>query len=299
MNRSDIMFNTIIEEICKELNIKYTYLSNKWIIKLDKLNKTKYIIGEKFDLNKYISAISIDDKNALYEILNNISIPSCIHNIIFNNISKKELTNIFIKYNNDVVIKPNIGCSGIDVYRIKDKEELIKKTNQLLKKYTSISICPYYNIKYEYRVIVLDNEVKLVFRKENAKIVGDGKSSIKELLIKFNKYYFENKDLPETILKKDEKYTYDWRFNLSKGSIASISIDDKLKDKLSKIAVDVTNELNIRFASVDIIELNNNELLILEANNCVTLNKCINFIPNGYNIAKDIYKEAMIKMFED
>ena len=65
------------------------------------------------------------------------------------------------------------------------------------------------------------------------------------------------------------------------------------------IEIDTIQKLGITFASVDIVELYNNELLVLEANSGVTIEKAINFIPNGYNIAKEIYKEAIIKMFSN
>ena len=45
------MFHELIEEISKELNVKYTYLSKDWIIRLVKDNIVKYLAGNKFDLN--------------------------------------------------------------------------------------------------------------------------------------------------------------------------------------------------------------------------------------------------------
>ena len=48
-----------------------------------------------------------------------------------------------------------------------------------------------------------------------------------------------------------------------------------------------------------IIETNDNDLLVLEVNSGVSIDKCTNFIKDGYNIAKSIYKEAVIEMFKD
>ena len=303
------MFNKIIKEICKELNIKYTYLSKDWIIKLEKDNKIKYLSGNKFDLNGHAVGLIMDDKYAFYDTLKNIDIPACIHNIIYrenNNYeyaknchTKEDIISYFNKYNSDVVIKPNIGSLGLGVYHITNKDELLEKTNELLKENFSISICPFYNIKNEYRVIILDNNIKLIYKKQNPIVTGNGINTLKELLIKFNKYYYQDKEIINIIPKKNEKYTYDWHFNLSRGSIASLDIEDKLKEKLSLIAKKVSKEVGITFASIDIIELYNKELLVLEANSGVTIDKVIDFIPNGYNIAKEIYKEAIIKMFKD
>ena len=287
------MFYELIKEICKELNIEYTILSKDWIIKLEKDNKVKYLTGNKFDLNGHAIGNIMDDKYALYEILNNLNIPVCEHNIFYaeNNHQdyaigcnkKEDIINCFHKYNEDVVVKPNKGSMGIGVY--------------LLIKNYSISICPYYHIKNEYRVIVLDNEIKLIYKKINPIVIGDGKSTLKELLIKFNSNYYIDKEIPNIIPKKNEIYTYDFHFNLSKGSIATIDIDYDTKEKICQLALEVSKKVGITFASIDIIETTDNKLLVLEANSGVTINKAINFIPNGYNVAKNIYKEAIIKMF--
>ena len=302
------MFKKILVDICQELNIKYTFLSNDWVTKLERDNKVRYLTGNKFDLNGHAVGNILDDKYALYDVLNNLNIPVCRHSIIYasdnknyyaNNCkSQEDIINIFNEYNNDVIIKPNKGSMGIGVYHITNELELLDKVKNLLVKNYSISICPFYKIKNEYRVIILDNQVKLIFKKINPIVVGDGKSTLKELLLKFNYNYYIDKDIPNIILKKNEEYIYDFHFNLSRGSIASTKIDNELKDKIINMALDASKKVGIRFASIDIIETMDRNLLILEVNSGVTINKVINYIPNGYNMAKDIYKEAILKMFE-
>ena len=300
------MFNTLIKEICDELDIKYTYLSKEWLIKLVKNGKIEYLAGNKFPLNNHVIGSIMDDKYATYEVLKDLYLPVAKHHIFYSEKNKEKYTegcksredllNIFNEYNHDVVVKPNDGLQGIDVYHISDFSALTNITDKLLKNNYSISICPYYHIKNEYRVIVLDNEVKLLYKKINSTIIGDGIHSIKELLVEFNPYYFSKLSLPEFILPVGEKYTYDFRFNLSKGSIASVDIDANLKEKLTNLAISITQKTNIRFASIDIIDTEDNELLVLEINSGVTVDKAINFIPDGYNIAKNIYREAIIKL---
>lgn len=302
------MFKEIIKEICNELNIKYTILSKDWIIKLEKDNEVRYLTGNKFDLNGHAIGNILDDKYAFYEILKNINIPVCLHRIIYhknNNQSyaigcntEEYILNCFNEFHNDVVIKPNKGSMGIGVHHITNKDELINITNNLLINNYSISICPYYHIKNEYRVIVLDNEIKLIYKKINPIVIGDGKSTLKELLIKFNYNYYIDKDVLNIIPNKNEIITHDFHFNLSKGSIATIDIDYDTKEKICQLALEVSKKVGITFASIDIIETTNNELLVLEANSGVTINKATNFIPNGYNVAKEIYKEAILRMFD-
>ena len=303
------MYKTIIDEICHELNIECTYLSKDWLIKLKKDNKIKYVAGNKFPLNNYVVGRIMDDKYALYEILNNLSIPVCLHHIFFNEFNtkdyckgcqrKEDLINTFNEYGKNVIIKPNKGSQGKGVIHIKDEITLLKEAKELLTTNYSISMQPFYKIKNEYRTIILDNEVKLLFKKINPTVIGNGKSTLKELLIDFNKEYFSDKEIPNIIPKDGEEYIYDFHFNLSNGSIASTDIKPSLKEKIISLALEVTKKVGIRFASVDIIETVDNELFVLEANSGVTIDKAINYLNDGYNIAKNIYKEAIIKMFTE
>ena len=302
------MFINMIKEICHELNIKYTIFSKDWIIKLEKDNISKYIAGNKFDLNGHGIGKILDDKYAFYEIVNSLSIPICLHHIFYapDNNSEytigcnkyEEILKYFYKYQNNIVLKPNCGSKGGNVFHITKEEDLPKTLNILFKNNYSISLCPYYEIKNEYRIIILDNKVKLIFKKIQPIVYGNSINTIKELFMKLNPSYFNNIELPNTILDKDKEYIYDWKFNLSKGGTASFDIDISLKNKLSKLAIDVSNRVGITFASIDIIELVDGQLKVLEANSGVTLDKCLNFLSNGYQIAKDIYKEAIIYMFE-
>ena len=303
------MFHEIIKEISEELNIKYTYLSKDWIIKLEYNNKVKYLAGNKFDLNPHALGLIMDDKYAFYDTLKNLNLPVCIHHIFYAPNNKysyatgcntyEEIFKYFNLYHQDIVVKANNGSLGMDVYHITDKETLIKTLNKLFIKNYSISICPYYHIKHEYRTIVLNNEIKIIYKKISPTITGDGIHSIKELLQEFNYPYFKNKELSKKILSKGEKYTYDWHFNLSRGSIATTEINSDLKNKIINLALTTAKKTGIVFASIDIIETIDNELLVLEANSGVTIDKAINFLPDGYNIAKNIYKEAIKTMFKD
>lgn len=303
------MFHEIIKEISEELNIKYTYLSKDWIIKLEYNNKVKYLAGNKFDLNPHALGLIMDDKYAFYDTLKNLNLPACIHHIFYAPNNKysyatgcntyEEIFKYFNLYHQDIVVKANNGSLGMDVYHITDKETLIKTLNKLFIKNYSISICPYYHIKHEYRTIILNNEIKIIYKKISPTITGDGIHSIKELLQEFNYPYFKNKELSEKILSKGENYTYDWHFNLSRGSIATTEINSDLKNKIINLALTTAKKTGIIFASIDIIETIDNELLVLEANSGVTIDKAINFLPDGYNIAKNIYKEAIKTMFKD
>lgn len=301
------MFHELIEEISNELDIKCTYLSKDWIIKLEKGNRVEYIVGNKFPLNNHSLGLIMDDKYALYDILNNLNIPVCKHYIFYNTNNnhlyaknchtKEDVMKCFNNLNRDVVVKINNGSEGKDVYHIKDKNELNKVMDHLFMKNYSISICPYYNVINEYRLVVLNNEVKLIYKKIKPRVIGDGIKSVNDLLKEFNPYYFKDKDISNDILPYNKEYLYDWKFNLSRGSICSVDIEDRTKKICFDVALDVVSKTGISFATIDIIELSNSEFFVLEVNSGVTISKCINFIPSGYKIAKEIYKEAVGYLF--
>jgi glutathione synthase/RimK-type ligase-like ATP-grasp enzyme len=89
-----------------------------------------------------------------------------------------------------------------------------------------------------------------------------------------------------------------WKHNLSQGAIPKILEEGELKSRLCEIAKKVAIAMNIRFASIDIIKTKQNELLVLEVNSIVTLDKFIDNTENGYQMAKEIYAKAVEKMFK-
>ena len=218
----------IIKQIALENDLSYEVLSCDLVIKLTKGNKIRYINGYKFGLNSHSLGLILDDKYATYELLNSLGISVCKHHILFrptnhNSYAKNYNSfdycyDLFLKYNKNVILKVNNGTCGDGVYHITTKKELKKIYNHLLKYNFSISLCPYYDIKNEYRVILLNNEIKIMYGKINPVVIGNGKDKLIDLLKDFNINYFGYKtNLKKNInynkvLKKDEKFIYDFKY---------------------------------------------------------------------------------------
>lgn len=299
-------FFNLIKEICLEENIDLKEISQDWIFELIKNNKRSYICGHSFPLNTQAVENIIKDKSAFSDLCHFYHIPIIEHKILwspessFGKETPKLLEKYFKAFDNNVVIKPNMGKSGDGVYHIDNLEELKKKSELLFKSNLSISICPFYDIESEYRLIMLDNEVKFVFQKVKPVVIGNGIESIKDLLIAMNPKYFENMEFSKKynrILNTGEVFEYDWRFNLSKGAIAKNVTDNDLLNKLSDMAINVSKITQARFISIDIIKIKD-KLSLIEANSGVYMNKVCNFIDKDYKISKEIYREAIKKMFE-
>ncbi len=291
-------FHKIIKEIGEELGIKVTLLSDNWLIVLEKDNKIHYIQGYKFDLNNHGIGNIMDDKGLFNELMRYKKLP-VIDQMSFYQTYDKDIILDYFKKNKSVIIKGNLGTCGKNVYLIKNIDELYKRIDLILKKQDSFSIEPYYDIKNEYRVILLNNEVKIIYGKEKPTIIGDGKKSVRELAVLFNDYY-NNVELNNAnyIPKLNESVELDFRYNLSRGARLFLDIEPDLNNKIISIAKDVTKSLDIAFASVDIIHTKDNKLLVLEANSGVMMDNYIRLCKDGYTNAYNVYKEAIELMFK-
>lgn len=294
-------FNKMIKKIGEELDIEVTLLSDNWTKVLEKDNKTHYITGYQFDLNDHGIGNIMDDKGLFYDLLKYKKLPIIEQYVIFHDYDKELIRDYFNKHDREIIVKGNISNAGKEVFKINNEKELFIVIDKLLLKQYSLSLCPYYHIKNEYRVVILNNEVRLVFGKIKPFVIGNGKSTLKELAINYNDYYKNHLDKINNldyIPEQDEKVELSFKFNLSSGGKTFTDIPIELKTKIINLALKVANELNITFASIDIIHTDNNELLVLEANSGVTLNKYI-LQNDGYDIAYGIYRDAIKMMFND
>ena len=302
-------FNKIIKEICLDKGINYSLLSRDWITMLEYKGKTGFISGFQFSLNDHALGNIMDDKYALYEVLRKKNISVAEHHILFKNTNINDYAEgynntikvkDFFHKHKPIVIKANTGSCGTNVFKVNKEEEIEPIVNQLFEHNHSISYCPYYDIKNEYRMIVIDGEVELLYKKVKPVVIGNGKDTIRTLLIDFNNHFFIDKlndKEYDRVLDKDEVYEYDWRFNLSRGASASLDISNEIKEELLNIKNQICSSLNIGFASIDIIETDN-ELRVLEINSGVMTENIIEIIDNGKEIVRNIYSKAIDKMFE-
>jgi glutathione synthase/RimK-type ligase-like ATP-grasp enzyme len=66
--------------------------------------------------------------------------------------------------------------------------------------------------------------------------------------------------------------------------------------ELAKRAGQVTN---VKFATIDISKKTTGELFVMEINGSVCMSKFIEQAENGKEIAKEIYKKAIVQMFNE
>lgn len=305
-------FFKMINELCKDKNIEQKEISYGWIKRLTKNGVSHDIIGNQLDINGAVSYNIAGDKYATYEILNSNNIPVIPHKMIFSPVTRKNYfdkdflemtTELLRQSNNKVVIKANDSYEGKDVYYCSTEKEIADTIDKLFEENNdTLSICPYLDIDYEYRAIYLYGEIIYIYKKKKAFVTGDGKSNLYKLIqeLKEKKHIEESPNLDlKYVPEVGEEVTVSWKHNLCNGAVPMVVEDrDEYIDKVIEIAIKAGKEIGIKFASIDVAVTSNNEVLIMEINKSVCMNKFTELIPNGYEIAKEVYSKAIDKMFE-
>lgn len=291
--------NNLLIEICNEKGIKIEFLSYDYIVKMTKGEKTKFVVGCSFGNNSNSSAKLATDKCCTYEVLKSNNVPIIEHNFVNKINSNLDFT---AKYNYDVVVKPNQGSEGRNVEHLTNLEDIKKYTNKVVKYDHSAVICPFYNIKHEYRTFYLDGESLLTYDKERPNVTGDGLSNVKNLIKKSKLKYIDLKNFTKKELdyipKNGEQVCVSWKHNLCLGAKPKIITNKEKLDSIHKLVQDAAKAIGITFATIDVVELSTGELLVLEINSSVTMTRFVQYEEYGHKLAKEIYGKAIDKLFE-
>lgn len=307
------IFHQLMRELCSEMNINMEKLSYDWILQLTKDGKVRHIAGNRFDLNPEATGNIACDKYATYEVLKSQNVPVIEHVMIFNPASRSKyisdegisltIVSEFLKHNS-LVVKPNHGCEGQGVALCRTLKEAEGAVQKLFKSNGSISICPYYDIKTEYRTFYLNGEVHLIYGKTKPFVVGDGKATLGELIENLN---LPNKSVVDDNLrnidnsyvpKENEKVEISWKHNLSGGATPNVLEKSELYERVMELAIKAGKAMNINFATIDVIQTADDELYVLEVNSGVCATIFIEYVDGGYEIIKDIYRKSLESMFK-
>lgn len=307
-------FHLIIKEICSEMNIKLEKLSYGWILQLSKDGQVRHITDYMFDNNPQATGVIVSDKYATYEVLKSQNIPVVEHKMIFNPVIRGEfipkegiwntVLSEFSKHSK-VVVKPNNQCEGKGIELCSNLRQAKIAIQKLFNEHhTSVSICPYYDIKTEYRTFYLNGEVHLIYGKTKPFVIGDGKTQLKELIealelpnvdvVKDNLALLDLNSVPQ----KGEKIEVSWKHNLSGGAIPTILEKGQLYQKIENLAKETGKAMNMNFATIDIIQTKDENLYVMELNSGVCADIFARTVDSGYELIKEIYRKAIITMFQ-
>jgi glutathione synthase/RimK-type ligase-like ATP-grasp enzyme len=306
----------ILREIAGTQQLHLTILSHDWIIRLEREDIVRYVYGYNFELNSAAAQLLANDKSAVAEVLRYRQIPHVEHKLflhprlssyISNQGNWAEMIAYARQYDFKVVCKPNDGTGGEDVFRARSQPELEQVVQRLLESHRAICLSPYYEISQEYRVIVLDSRCELIYAKQRPTITGDGRSTLADLIAAqidrgaipasvAARAMKANESRLDDILDQGVEVTLDWKHNLAHGAYPVIVTDQPRRQQLEALALACAAELNIIFASIDIIETGS-ERRVLEANSGVMMEHFAELAPDGYTLARTLYAKAVELMF--
>lgn len=170
-----------------------------------------------------------------------------------------------------VIVKPNSGSQGVGVSLVHNKREFYKAVRIVFKRDRIVLVQqPVYG--KDYRFVVLDKKVISAYERIPLNIVGDGKSTIRQLLkIKQEQFIASSRD---TQIKTDDPriamklahQKQDFRSipikgqrvylldsaNLSTGG-DSVDVTEKVHPAFRKLAVNLTRDMGLRLCGVDLI----------------------------------------------
>lgn len=307
----------LLREIAAEQGLALTTFSQDWVIRLEKGPAIRYIHGYNFELNSATAQLLATDKSAVSDLMGFKKIPHVEHRLFLHPrlagyISSEgnwtELMAFARQHNFKMVCKPNDGTGGEDVFRTRSQAELEKVVQQLFSVHRSICLSPFYTIDQEYRLIFLAGNCELAYSKERPAITGDGTSTVAGLIARqLNEGLLPvavaerairlNQQRLNEVLAAGTRFILDWKHNLVGGAHPVVITDAQLLEILTSLGQRCAAELNIHFASIDIIEVEG-QLLILEVNSGVMMEHFARSLPDGYARAKAVYAKAVALMFQ-
>ena len=264
-------------------------------ISLEKNNHIEYVKqATKTSKDSYITALIMENKLVTKKVLekNNIRVPK---GGFYDNISDALVD--FYKYkNNKIVIKPkstNFGI-GITIFKGDFSEKEYKRACEIAFANDNEILIEEFIEGKEYRFLIIDNEVVGILHRVPANVLGDGISTIRDLVNEKNKNPLRGKGYKtplekislgeaEEMFLKEQNKNFDYipksgeivylreNSNISTGG-DSIDYTDYIHNSYKKIAIESAKSVKAKITGVDMMikdikeEANDNNYGIIEIN---------------------------------
>lgn len=253
-----------VRQAAERRGIDYQAFSADWVLRLEKSEITRWVVGYKFDLNSAAASELAQDKVAMHIILKEAGIPSVQHVLVRSRpdepLDLPRLQTIF--GNLPVVLKPLGGTGGRRISKLSSVQLLPQQLASDSE--TAWAVSPYLELHAEYRVIVLQGKALAVYEKaEPAKRAG----------MRF--------------------------FNLGMGARAVDITTSQTLGTLRDVALKVCRESGLQLAAVDIVRTAAGELLVLEVNDGLMMENYARQSGAHRARAADVYDAVVAAMFAD
>ncbi|NOY15237.1 MAG: ATP-grasp domain-containing protein [bacterium] len=282
----------LIFKAALDKGLKVKVISNRFnLMELFFHGKSIFVKGTSFPINSQPACFIANNKFLTKKILRSHNIPIPKSWLVR---TPAEARNLILKKKLfPCVLKPIKGAHGNKVYAniesLKEFEELLPfvftrpgPEDVLVEEFVHGK---------DYRFLVVGDKVSAVIQRMPARIIGDGKRNIRQLIKAFNqnplvgKKYEKpmcrikiNGEIKRNLKKQNKKLTYipakgqkiilRQNANISTGGI-SLDVTDKINGSLNQTAVKAAGAIGMKIAGVDIIyNASSQKHWVLELNDC-------------------------------
>jgi len=218
-----------------------------------------------------------------------------------------------------VFVKPNSKSQGTGVAKVYNKKAFYKAMREAFKK-DRVVLVQRPVIGTDYRIVVLDNEVISAYERIPLFVIGDGVSTILELLMKKQRK-FEKEGRDTTINLKDYRISLELarhkmtvssvipkgervqllnNANLSSGG-DSVDVSQSVHPEFKKIAIALTKAMGLRLCGVDLMisgDIKNapDKYWVIEINSAPGLDNYFAIGPKQEKIVEKLYLKVLKAM---
>lgn len=307
----------LVREATQSLGIRVETFCGDWVVRLSSPDgRTRLIWGYNFDLNPCAGARIASDKAATFEVLRAAGVAAVEHRLflradledyVSTRGSWRDILAALEAFGDDAVIKPADGSGGSGVSRVRTARELEAAAGSLWQRTHAICLAPFVDIAREVRFVLLDGQPRIVYEKQIEALVGDGRSSVAELIAGRLRSdprrwgpalasLMRDQELDwAAILPDGRRLPVRWKHNLRGARAAVIEMPPAVMLDLGRQAAQA---LGLRICAVDVIERGNGGgPLVLEVNAGLMLERYVEQVEDGWRQAQGLMREVIELMF--
>lgn len=195
-----------------------------------------------------------------------------------------------------VVIKPNRGTSGRDIYFADAMFEVEFALLNILTGRDAAAASPWVDIEREIRCICFRQQVEITYEKLRSCVVGNGVSSVQELAIAAGHdpccLSFSAR---HSVPKSGEKIYLQRRHNLSSGA-EPVPIESKTVSELEQLVGSAANLLRLEFGAIDVVSTPSG-FRILEVNSGIMLKNFAGHSTENESLCEELYEKVFTDVF--
>jgi len=275
-----VKFRTHIIKLCDEykIDLEPSYYKTFILTKNNHIGLQRTYYGA-LNSEKGISIINNKHKTNQFLQENGFKTNLSYEYVLDDLLDKKVIEEIPINY--PITMKPTDKKAGYGVVTNIPNEKRMLVSVKKMKKLEDIKpiILEEFFEGITYRVLVVSGEVCAVLKYIPASILGDGESSIEELIkaknlvsksrVRINNALrlsiFNDGNTWETILAKGQEYIISHNSHASNGG-QSINVTDIFDEKYKRISSNVCKSLDLKLAGIDMIVNSKGDYRIIEVN---------------------------------